>query len=212
MKFTISQISQTRIKASPIKSDGNFIKSFGLIQYKETTRLQYDMVNAPCEILGCDLATRIREIFKERRAIANLRESVNGYYINEIVDRYYMGPKSRRTEQGLIIISKKSSITEHIEMNRGSFDWRMQPKNQPKRFRSQMVIEHCHDHGWIRGITCRSCNGKMALIDAGRKPDYYRPPSVKRIIEYGGDIIPPKNYRAHRNKCPECAAKSRRKP
>lgn len=28
-----------------------------------------------------------------------------------------------------------------------------------------LITEHCHEHGWVRGITCRRCNRKMAQID-----------------------------------------------
>lgn len=27
------------------------------------------------------------------------------------------------------------------------------------------VIDHCHAHGWVRGVLCFSCNSKMGLVD-----------------------------------------------
>lgn len=27
------------------------------------------------------------------------------------------------------------------------------------------VIDHCHRHGWVRGVLCRSCNGVMMVVD-----------------------------------------------
>lgn len=28
-----------------------------------------------------------------------------------------------------------------------------------------LVREHCHAHGWIRGLTCQSCNNTIALAE-----------------------------------------------
>lgn len=30
------------------------------------------------------------------------------------------------------------------------------------------VVDHCHEHGWARGVVCPSCNQAMAAIDRRR--------------------------------------------
>jgi DNA-binding XRE family transcriptional regulator len=34
----------------------------------------------------------------------------------------------------------------------------------------QLYRDHCHVHGWIRGLVCRRCNGMMSVVDAGSIP------------------------------------------
>jgi len=50
------------------------------------------------------------------------------------------------------------------------------------------VFDHCHMHGWIRGELCRSHNGRMQLIDGGRRRELWEPWVV-----------------AHWRRCPDCA-------
>lgn len=33
-----------------------------------------------------------------------------------------------------------------------------------------LVRDHCHEHGWVRGVVCRSCNFKLGHIDQGFMP------------------------------------------
>lgn len=56
---------------------------------------------------------------------------------------------------------------------------------------SQMVVDHCHTHGWVRGIVCRSCNSHMASIDVRRAPDRIEGVSVAELLR-------------HAAQCPEC--------
>lgn len=37
--------------------------------------------------------------------------------------------------------------------------------------KSDLVFDHCHEHGWVRGIVCQSCNVKLGQLDAARKLD-----------------------------------------
>lgn len=31
---------------------------------------------------------------------------------------------------------------------------------------SGTIYEHCHRHGWVRGLVCSGCNSRMARVDA----------------------------------------------
>jgi hypothetical protein len=47
------------------------------------------------------------------------------------------------------------------------------------------VFDHCHTHGWVRGILCLPCNSRMGFVDRGEPQD-------ARLV-------------AHRLTCPNCA-------
>lgn len=50
--------------------------------------------------------------------------------------------------------------------------------------------DHCHEHGWVRGILCNLCNGHVGRID-------------KRILpRIGGEILTA--LLAVRNRCTDC--------
>jgi len=50
------------------------------------------------------------------------------------------------------------------------------------------VTDHCHRHGWVRGIACPRCNSHMTLIDRGIAPS-------------GGDLVA---LIAFARRCPDC--------
>ncbi|MGN9787982.1 endonuclease domain-containing protein [Nonomuraea sp. ZG12] len=56
------------------------------------------------------------------------------------------------------------------------------------------VRDHCHAHGWIRGVLCNYCNGLMMAVDRGASPapTYLRAPLA--------------GYLTHWHKCPDCRA------
>ena len=50
------------------------------------------------------------------------------------------------------------------------------------------VTDHCHRHGWVRGVACVRCNSHMTLIDRGIAPS-------------GGDLAA---LIAFARRCPDC--------
>jgi hypothetical protein len=46
-------------------------------------------------------------------------------------------------------------------------------------------LDHCHAHGWVRGVLCSVCNRQMRNVDAGRMP-----------------LMSP--WMEHWNRCPDC--------
>lgn len=53
-----------------------------------------------------------------------------------------------------------------------------------------VVTDHCHKHGWVRGILCGQCNANMALIDRGLLPG----------VRQAAALV------AFARRCPECPA------
>jgi hypothetical protein len=54
------------------------------------------------------------------------------------------------------------------------------------------VRDHCHRHGWERGVLCNYCNGLMQSIDRGALPGRYFSRAEAR------------SYVLHWLKCPDC--------
>lgn len=54
-------------------------------------------------------------------------------------------------------------------------------------------FDHCHVHGWVRGVVCQSCNQVLRGIDEG-----WRPAEA--------------SYAEHRAKCPDCGGRRPRLP
>jgi hypothetical protein len=53
-----------------------------------------------------------------------------------------------------------------------------------------LVFDHCHAHGWVRGLVCVPCNNRLMHIETGLRPC---PPEWQHPA-----------LAAHLVKCPEC--------
>lgn len=62
-------------------------------------------------------------------------------------------------------------------------------RTQPER----PVMDHCHEHGWTRGVLCMRCNALMASVDRRVMP------SANRLT---GTV--PTEAIAHAHRCPDC--------
>ena len=57
-----------------------------------------------------------------------------------------------------------------------------------------LVFDHCHEHGFVRGLVCTSCNVKLGQIDA-----------VRRLEDSTIELGDPWASIVHT--CPPCAAR-----
>lgn len=58
------------------------------------------------------------------------------------------------------------------------------------------TMDHCHEHGWVRGPICHSCNLLMAQVDRGSVP--LAETLASRVIELSTLLM-------QRSRCEECA-------
>jgi len=61
--------------------------------------------------------------------------------------------------------------------------------------RTRYLYEHCHQHDYIRGVTCQRCNPALAYIDARvlMPIGWHRPARAAALLEFW-------------SRCPSCAA------
>ena len=57
---------------------------------------------------------------------------------------------------------------------------------------SVLVFDHCHEHGWVRGLVCTRHNAMLAHIDAVRKIS-------GALVDFSGT-----SYSALLASCPDC--------
>ena len=78
------------------------------------------------------------------------------------------------------------------------------------------VVDHCHVHGWIRGIICNACNTILGLYEKyGEATTEYSPaantflvdPTIKNYSALKAEISKYREtaFKEYLNNCPECA-------
>ncbi|WP_083999899.1 endonuclease domain-containing protein [Actinomadura kijaniata] len=80
--------------------------------------------------------------------------------------------------------------------------WRLAKLGRPKERclvcrtnRIPHVRDHCHKHGWIRGVLCNTCNGTMRWLDRGA------------LLRAAGARAEVQRYIEHWLRCPDCAVR-----
>jgi hypothetical protein len=59
------------------------------------------------------------------------------------------------------------------------------------RIDSPLYVDHCHEHGWVRGLICAGCNSAMRFVDKHQCLPRYMPALREE-------------FRRHYNQCPDC--------
>jgi len=74
-------------------------------------------------------------------------------------------------------------MTVPYERIKGRIDYRPIPCLMCTAITAQSVIDHCHEHGWTRGVLCIGCNNRMARVDADLR--IASPPSSSTVTTAG---------------------------
>lgn len=157
--------------------DGDtFIERYGYVQYRD--RLPYPRVG-PCEVLGCGIHKIYSDMLYGRHG--KQEDPYGAFYIDEHIDQWTDDQIRRFLEIGL----------------------RWEKRKQERAGKSGLVFDHCHEHGWIRGIICASCNGKMRDVDL--RMDYTQIHMLTFPDESTIEVeMPTPAYNRHWEKCPDC--------
>lgn len=76
------------------------------------------------------------------------------------------------------------SFADH--QGRSARSWKVSDRES-----SPLNLDHCHVHGWIRGLVCASCNSVIRHLD-----------NRGYLLRYRVTLR--EAYRAHLNQCPDC--------
>jgi hypothetical protein len=64
--------------------------------------------------------------------------------------------------------------------------------DRPPSGKPVLLFDHCHAHGWIRGLICNWCNDRAGYVENGRKTGFLPLGFLEQFSEY-------------RRNCPDCA-------
>jgi hypothetical protein len=148
-------------------TSGSFIKQHGLVQYTERLGRRYPR-EGRCELGLCRLRfAREREGFEDaQRRLAELE---------------HRAPFDAKT----------------IRLRTGLLGWQASLDRGPRiGRRNSLVFDHCHQHGWVRGLICMGCNNDLALFEPEPRSEWAAQAS-------GALLALVTAYRAH---CPDCHA------
>jgi hypothetical protein len=154
---------------------GTFIEKFGYVQYQG--KLPYPRTGS-CEVLGCGIHKTFGSLIDRALFVGNLEQAYAPFLPLDI------DTPAEQIEYFLEIGLRRKQYLD-------------------KQKKPGFVFDHCHAHGWIRGIVCASCNGKMRNVDLRMDytEKYIRVQPDSSLIEIE---LPTPSYAGHWEKCPDC--------
>lgn len=163
-----------------------FIQRHGLIRYRGS-RFPYSR-DYPCEISNCEASAQLSRYLRNAAISYCL---VNGWAKSLQCDDEF--DTEIITSTGIAIprqdfTNRLTRLREVAESRKPVVEWTR-----------DNIFDHCHSHGWIRGLICRSCNQIMNEVDHGGM-------SYRTILgdSFSPTIIPKEAYARYYHNCPEC--------
>jgi hypothetical protein len=155
-----------------------FVERHGFVKYPVPG---YNLTGLACEVVGC--AEK-----RHQQRLAYLWQALDDLVYFEhlsYADQRTQWPLGREGQWDRLVSQVASSTSE---------------LNAPYK---RLILDHCHQHLWIRGICCQSCNHAIGLIDAGKPA----PPLNRLPAYYGLNLVVPE-WEKFRLNCPECRGES----
>jgi hypothetical protein len=158
----------TIVPISGNKASGTFIEQYGYVQYpakrsdaRKILEQRYS-ADRPCEIIGCDL----------RKALIGIARKVTEPDYQWCVNfPDWLEPSLLQYQD--FLASYPNPEKEYTEMI--TFALRNGRSKQQRMRQPAMLFDHCHKHGWIRGVICNSCNTIIGKIEASIPSDRSEP-------------------------------------
>jgi hypothetical protein len=151
-----------------------FIERHGFVKYPVPG---LDFANLSCEVSGCT----------EKRHQQRL------VHLYQVLDSLIYFEQIPYSQQRTLFPLGREGMWDKLVTDVASAHSQL---NAPYR---NLVLDHCSQHGWCRGIICRACNLAMSLIDV-RKPV---PPLNRLPAYYGLNLVVPE-WDKYQLNCPEC--------
>jgi Recombination endonuclease VII len=163
----------------PVRS--TFLQEYGHVQYRRTRNTTRYRKTGPCDVPGCtNYRVQIRDL--ENVLIRSDEKKLEQLLTLDPV-QYADGIRNDK---------RAMMLRQSIDYQR---TWRA---GIPARYEH----DHCHRHGWVRGVVCKACNTAMAAFDRGYALDYQNAyPRARRMT---GVLLRTPDYNRYSANCPEC--------
>ncbi len=183
---------------------GTFISRFGLVRYNEHLPARYPH-DGPCE-LGLCRVLRAGELDRALagKAVAERRLAAIGRQARQLADRHprllawrpRLDGTHRQRRRDLDACRRRrrelaAETDRLVTVILPMFEALIEQASAPPAGRAAMlVLDHCHIHGWVRGVICMACNNALISLEHGHGS-----------VHHGAQLAALLKYLAN---CPDC--------
>jgi hypothetical protein len=180
----------------------SFIERHGLVRYNGRLGLRYPR-DGECEVGACrlirqhwgtlaaEVRARLASVLADLAALADHRAAV---LAEQPADDEGRRARRRKLDharlRGIALDAERDRLGRSLDFYAAAVDHAAEHVGQLAA--RSLMFDHCHVHGWVRGLACHDCNVLLGVADAGRLA--------------AGDSPWAPAVLAFRRNCPDCRA------